>query len=1180
MSKLTYILLSLVGAVSLHAQLDRATVTGVVTDPTGAVIPQVQITVRNTSTNASYPSSTNGSGQYTVPNLPIGPYVLTFEATGLKKLVREGVQLRVNDVLELDVQMEVGQVSDSVSVTAEISRIQNQNPGIGTNLSSKSLIDLPLSIAAARIPENFAYAIAPGVTGSAGTTRMDGASVHSNETLLDGESVTTLRGGHFAESSPSVEAVSEFRVQTTGATAEFGRTGGGVLNFVMKSGTNNIHGSAFGEIRNEDLNANTFINNSLGLGRAQDRRQNYAFSFGGPVYIPKVYNGRNKSFFYAAYERFRQRNLALGAPSKTGPIPAFYEGDFSRLLGPILPQKDALGRDVARGAIYDPSTFRQVDGGRWIGEMFPGNRIPVSRFSTVSNKLNKLAQAQYTPTIRDASGQIALVNNLQFPAVSDPVSDQYQFSIKGDQYVASAHRISGSYSMTLRPRWLIQRGMWDANDPKGGLLSQGGPQNIASYMGRLAHDWNISPKMLNYFGISFNRETQWSLSFDPNLDGAAALGIAGLHTNGYPTVNWGGGPFVSQDSVGNLNDRFDAWSSWGLRDTLSINAGRHFLKTGFDFRRNYMNYTTKPNSAFTFNALSTAIPNEVFSGNQTGYAFASYLLGIVYSGDNFTDSMVTGDHRYYYGLFVQDDFKVNSKLTLQLGLRWEYTPPLFESAYREASWSPTAIDPQSGLRGAYQFAGNCSACTGQGYFGVRDFNNFAPRVGVAYRPASRWTLRAAYGIFYDVDLPGLAQFGTSWLFPWIGTYPLSPSSTDPWRGVFNWDSGFPTNRYVPPKFDPSWGNTTAPSMVDPRYGISPYNQHWNFNIQTELPSHITLDLGYIGEKATKLRNGQLVRLDQMQPSALTQYGSNLSRTVRSAADAAAAGIPYPYPGFAGTVASALRPYPQVQGNSTIADTGAPEGFSTYHSLQVVLDKRLSRGLNVYANYVWSKALTNTNTSATARSSDQPVILDYYNRGLDKALSDADIPHAFKAYISYELPFGAGHRLGGTNRIARTALGGWSFSTILNYFSGSPLRFSASSPLSLWNGGTNRPNVLPGLLSNGFNNSAFDYAHASSPGSNLMLDKSKFSDPGTLRLGTGAPNYGQVRSFPVRNEDFALYKNTQIREKLRLQLRAEFIDAFNRSTLGGLVTAVNNPLFGQVTSISGNRQIQLGARVDF
>src|SRR5204862_5497565 len=166
----------------------------------------------------------------------------------------------------------------------------------------------------------------------------------------------------------------------------------------------------------------SFINNALGVTRPQDRRQNYAFSFGGPVYIPKIYNGRNKSFFYVAYERFRQRNMALGAPSKTGPIPAFYDGDFSRLLGPVLPQKDALNRDVARGAIYDPDTFLQVDGGRWFGDMFPGNRIPVARFSAVSRKLNTLAQAQYTPKVRDASGQIALVNNLQFPAVSDPVS--------------------------------------------------------------------------------------------------------------------------------------------------------------------------------------------------------------------------------------------------------------------------------------------------------------------------------------------------------------------------------------------------------------------------------------------------------------------------------------------------------------------------------------------------------------------------------------------------------------------------------------------------------------------------------------------------------------------------------------------------------------------------------------
>jgi len=1168
-------------AIPMPAQLNRGTVSGIVTDPTGAVIPGVQVTIANTATGSTYQTVTTEAGHYSVPNLPPGPYSATFETQGLRKLVRDGIVLRVTEVVQLNVQLELGQVADTISVTAEIPRLQTQAPGAGTSLSNRSLVDLPLSIGSARIAEDFAFKIAPGVTGSAGASRISGSTVHSKETLLDGESVTTLRGGHFAESSPSVEALSEFRVQTTAATAEFGRTQGGVMNFVMKSGTNQLHGSAFAALRNEALNANTFVNNAQGQRRAQDRRQNFALSFGGPVHIPRVYSGKNRSFFYVAYERFRSRNLSLNGAPKTGPIPDFYNGDLSRLLGPVIPQKDALGRDVLRGAVFDPTTFRRLESGRWVGEMFPGNRLPVSRFSAVSRKLNEIARAQYVPTVRDASGQLALVNNLPYPSVSDPVFDQHQFSIKGDHNIGSSHKLSGSYSETLRPRWLIQRGMWTATEEKGGALSQGGLQDISSYLARLAYDWTVSPRIVNYFGVSLNRMTQWSKAFDTSIDGAAALGIQGLSTPGFPVVNWGGGPFVSFDGVGNNNNRFDAWTSWGARDTVSLTRGRHFMKAGFDIRRNFMNYATAPSRAFNFNAVSTAIPNEAFSGNQTGFSFASYLLGMVYSADGFSDSVVTSDRRYYYSLFFQDDFKVNSRLTLQLGVRWEYSPPLFEGGNRMATWSPAAIDPESKRAGAYIFAGNCTVCTGQRYFGVRDFNNFAPRIGFAWRAANRLTLRGAYGMFYDVDLPGLGQFNNTWLFPWIGSVNLSADPLEPWRGTMNWDNGIPLDRYVPPVFDVSWGNKNRPTMVDPRYGVSPYTQQLTLNVQTELPAKMVLDLGYVGTTGVKLRNGELVRLNQLQPAHLAQYGTNLARTIRSAADAAANGIAYPYAGFAGTVASALRPYPQVLGNNTVVAIGSPEGFSTYHSFQAVLDKQFSHGLNAYMNYVWAKTLTNSNTSATARGTDQPVMLDYYNRGLEKTLSGGDIPHAFKAYVSYELPVGRGRAfLGNLHRVANAVLGGWSFSTILNYFAGTPVRFSASSPYSLWNGGTNRPNVLAGVLTREIGKPQFDYSRASSPGSNLRLDKSKFSDPGSLRIGTGAPSYSQVRTFSARNEDFALQKNARIGENARFQLRAEFINVFNRSTLGGLNTAVNNPLFGQITNVSGNRQIQFGMRVDF
>ncbi len=263
----------------------------------------------------------------------------------------------------VDLSLEVGSVAETVTVSAEVSRVQTDSPEVGTSLNNDQMKDLPLSIAGARLVENFAYAVTPGVSGNSWTSNINGSTSFSKETLLDGATVTTYLAGHFGESSVSMESLQEFRIQTSGMSAEYGRAQAGVFNYVMKSGTNEIHGSAYGMLRNEALNANTFANNARGVPRARDRHHNYAFSFGAPIMIPKIYNGRDKTFFYTSYEKYQQRIGGFGAPNITHPLPEFLDGDFSRFSGPRLPQTDALGRPVLRGAIYDPATFRQL--ARW-----------------------------------------------------------------------------------------------------------------------------------------------------------------------------------------------------------------------------------------------------------------------------------------------------------------------------------------------------------------------------------------------------------------------------------------------------------------------------------------------------------------------------------------------------------------------------------------------------------------------------------------------------------------------------------------------------------------------------------------------------------------------------------------------------------------------------------------------
>ncbi len=1166
----------------LLAQLNRGTITGTVSDNSGAVIPNVKLTIRNVATGAQSEAVSNEAGQYTAPNLPPGAYTITYEAPSFKKLERTGVELGVTQVLRVDAILEVGSVAESIAVTAETPRLQTDSPDVGTSLTNKQLIDLPLTFSGARIAENFAYLVTPGVSGNTWTSNINGSSSFSKESLLDGATVTTYLAGHFSESSVSVEALSEFKIQTSGMSAEFGRAQAGVFNYVMKSGSNQLHGSAYGALRNEAFDANTSVNKFNKRPRGLDRRQNYAFSAGAPIYIPKVYNGKNKTFFYTTFEGYRERLTGFAAPNVTAPQPEFLDGDFSRLLGASIGQNDALNRPVLKGAIYDPLTFRQLDNGRYVGEMFPGNKIPVNRISQVSQRVNALLKKGYLPTVRNPDGSIPLTNNAIRPSAGTPEFDQYQFSTKVDQNIGDKQKLSGSISYNKRPRLLLdQTRLWDPSDPVGGVLTSARRQIIKSELARISHDYNVSPRVLNTFTVYYNRMANPNIGNFKDIDGAKDLGIKNLSTFGYPNIDFGGGPFVGLTNIGDPQNDFQVYMGFGLIDTVSFSKGRHFMKAGIDLRHNHLNTRPTQGGNFAFNARATAIPNETFSGTQTGYAFASYLLGIVDSA-GLSDPVALGGRRVYDAFFFQDDFKVSSRLTLNLGLRWEYQPPFTEVADRLSSFNLNKVDPATGRLGAYDFAGNCSVCTGKRYFGNPSFRDFGPRIGFAYRLMDRWTLRGAYGIMYEGDLfNGFngTPLGKQTNVQAGGTYSLSADPVNPWAGIFNWDAGFPTNRYSPPSYDVSFGDKNRPGIIDPNYGRSPYVQQWNFNVQREIVKNLVLDVGYVGNKSTGLRNGQMAVINQLDPKYLQLFGRNLNNAVRSAADAAANGIPYPYPGFQGTVASALRPFPQVQGNQTIADYGAPLGFSTYHSLQITVNHQFSKGFTTYTNYTWSKNLTNIGSSLVNDNGGRTV--DYYNLKLEKALADDDQPHLFKGYVSYDLPFGRGKPLlANSPRVVNALIGGWSVSGIVNYFSGTPLGFTGSSPLSGgWNGSTNRANIAAGVMKVPFDKSTFQISPVTSS-SNTYLNKGLFSDPAPLTLGTAAFRYGQARNFGKINEDFGLQKNTKLSERVRFQLRAEFLNAFNRSTLGGIQTLITNAQFGQVTSISNNRQIQIGTRLDF
>jgi hypothetical protein len=1157
------------------------------------MIPSVKVIVTQAATGATYETVTNMNGQYLIPNLPIGPYRLIFESNSFKKLERSGITLNATETLRVDAMLEVGSTAESVQVTASVPRIQTDSPETGTTVDNKQMIDLPFNFSGGRLMENLTHKIAAGVNGNRWQDNSNGLQFFSKDVLLDGASVSSWAPGIFVLTAVSMEAVQEYKMQTGGVSAEFGRSAGGISNYVMKSGANDLHGSAYGSIRDEAFNANTLANNARGLKRPLERKQNYAFSFGGPVYLPKVYNGHNRTFFYVAYENYRDNNFVLGAPNRTVPLPEFYNGDFNRLLGGNTGLTDALGRQVARGAIYDPSTFRLLDNGRWIGEMFPGNQIPVARFSDVSKRFLDIARKNYLPTVVGSNGLVPLQNNSYAPVNVIPVTTDAFFSIKGDHIISTKHKLSGVYTLDKEARTLANNGgIFDVSQGVlGGTLGAVALEKVFGQNARLSYDWTISPRLLNHVTLSYTRNSRPTQTAQYQIDGAKELGIKGLSTVGYPQINWGSGPFVTLDPAGYPFRNNVIGESWGFLNTTSFARGRHFMKAGFDFRNNARSLVSTPGGAFTFSPLSTAIPGEAFSGSQTGYSFASFLLGTVYQGQ-LDDPVTLGQHRHYYALFFEDDFKVTRKLTLNLGLRWEYAPPLFEAADRLSSWNPNKIDPVSGLHGAYDFAGSCSACTGGRSFGRSSKRDVAPRVGFAYRMSETWTVRGSYGIMYSPDLPGGpatpgTPLGKSTNVQANGTWVLSPNPTQPWAGIFNWDGGIPPSLYTPPSYDVSFGDRNAPGMFDSNYGRTGYVQSWNLNLQRQLPGGFVLDVGYAGNKATGLRISELGMLNQLSPALLQSYGRALTNSVRSAADAAANRIAYPYAGFAGSVASALRPYPQVQGNSTVAVFGSPLGFSTYHSLQTVVNREFHSGLTLYSNWVWSKVLGNVRSLNTADNPNRPI--DTYNLALEKSVLDYDRPHFVKVFAVYELPVGRGKpALSNADKIVSGILGGWSLSPILQYASGTPLGFvTSTSPLpGFWNGTVNRANITAGdMKASSYDKGTFDIINQGSP-KNTYLNKSLFSDPAPLTLGTSAYAYTQARDFGIISEDLALMKNFHFHEHFRLQFRADFLDLFNRHYLGGIVSNPTSPLFGQVTAVGNkdntetSRTIQFGMRLDF
>lgn len=1132
-------------AFSLYAQSDRGTLTGRVMDPSSGVVPEAKVEAVNQATRIKFSTSSNQAGVYSLQQLPVGRYDITVEATGFSRYLHKDVDINIAQTVTMNVTLAVGTVDQTVEVSAAAAAVETSTSDLGTVVNRTQVMDLPLSVSGnMRNPESFIF-LAPGVTGDAANTQINGSQSRAKEVLVDGIGATSPESGGILFTYPSVEAISEFKLLTTNFSAEYGRTGGGFEIFTTKSGTNDVHGSVFDYLRNDVFDSRGFFGKSTPVNRQNE----YGFALGGPIRIPKVYDGKNRTFFHVVYSGFRYRQAALNQQT-TIPTEDFRKGDLSKLV-------DRGGKPVP---VYDPATTRPDGAGGVIRDQFPGNIVPASRFSSVSKNILPL----YPGTANSG-----IYNN--FLTVGAKTFDRDQLNVKVDHSFSDRSRLSafvyiGTQS-TTSPEILPQP------------LSPAKNEDYRSRWARVTHDYVISPRLLNHFALGYTREGQFWASLSANQGWPGKLGLTGVQTgtgNAFPLVTFnngfntlGGGDITNLTDANTKSVGSQVNNAWQVSDSVSWIHGNHSFKFGGEARWLQTNGADLflSQGRFNFNALETALPGR----GGTGDAFASFLLGAVDNAAMNVLAVVPGNRYKSLSAYIQDDWKATRHLTLNLGLRYDIFFPKTERFNNLSGFDPSLPNPAAGnLPGAIAFLGSGPGRNGRNSFADTDFKDFGPRFGFAYAFNDRTVLRGGYGIYYA---PGNAAAGlrASQYFGYGFNASPTPSSTD--AGVtpaFYWDNGFPQNFVRPPVISPTVANNQNVYMIGRDDGRMPYFQNWSLGIQRELPSRIMLEANYVGTKGTRLGTN-LMNLNEVNPSYLS-LGSLLTRPATSP-EAQAAGIAVPYAGFNKSVAQALRPYPQYL---NIQDRADPNGNSTYHALQVKAEKRMSFGLSYLVSYAWSKTLTDSDIAAGAGTGGQT----YYNRRLEKALSINDVPHNLAVSFLYELPFGPGKKFLSRGGLTGKLVGGWMFTGIQQYYSGKPILLLANNTLPLFNGistGTStglRPNVVSGVNRKaGFSN--FD------PASDRYINPAAFVLPAPYSFGTSARAYSDLRSFPMFNESWGAVKRTAVTERIAVTFRAEFFNVFNRTVFAAPNANINNAQFGRISAQANTpRQGQLALKIEF
>jgi hypothetical protein len=829
--------------------------------------------------------------------------------SGFKTFERTGFSVTAGQMVRLDVVLELGEPRETVVVTANAELLNRENTQLAKTMQTDVITDLPLTIVRGRSIQAVAFATVAGVEGDPFRSYIAGTPAFSKEVLIDGISATAHIQGVTLAVSP--EAVAEFNVQTSGTSVETGHTSGGVFNLALKSGTNDFSGSAFFYARNEALNANSWMNNWLltqypdnpRFERALDRRYVVGGSAGGPILIPGLYDGRDRTFIFGAIEYYDEERLLMGNLANTVPIPEFLDGDFSRLLTDEMVGTDALGRAVYAGQINDPATFRQVDG-QWVSDPFPGNVIPKDRFSSVSSQIVEIYRSGYPPMVEDR-----LTNNSAVPFYNPPWYRQTQLTLKVDHELTETNKLSGSYIWSKTP-FLSAHGLWDPLAPgkDGGPLSRSMERVRTSHRVALKNNWVLRPNLLNTIAVAFNRGRNPVRAPPTDVDWANELGLGdSTSVSSLPYVYFGGANGVNTNSIGQ-NIFFETTANtYIFSDTLHWTHGKHILRIGGEFWRQQVNEHDGgdglgDNLEFSFSNFSTGLAGYPWS-EDVGFGFASFLLGGIAGGVKNVPLNLYG-RRDYVSLYVTDDFKVTPRLTLNLGLRWEQPQPLREKHGHWSNFNLNIMNTDLGVMGALEFAPGPD----YSFEGDAKWTQFSPRLGFAYRLTEDAVVRAGYGISrispviqYRNAIPRGFAPGFQGLNRHVPGFYYEPP--------YNWDDGYPDN-WIPPNRDPNQELGEAVSY-NPETSLSTGRVHqYNVSLQYRFTNNAMIEAAFVGNKGRGLPN-RVLRRNQPTRESYEDPDVNPFAWVSDESSAAAAGVKYPFPGFSGFAGMALMPYPQA-----------------------------------------------------------------------------------------------------------------------------------------------------------------------------------------------------------------------------------------------------------------------------